>query len=85
MRIVVLSTVVIFLLVLVCGCRQVRCATDTTASAATGAWRSVRGAFQRSSQPTRTDCARISDPVYSHPCGGDNDIGRGGTGAFRVP
>lgn len=85
MRTVVLSTLVIFLLVLACGCQQVRCAADGTVSAVGGAWRSVRTAFTPEPRPGDTTCARLSDEVYSHPCGGDNGIGRGGTGAFRVP
>ena len=26
-----------------------------------------------------------SEPVYNSCCGGDNGIGRGGTGAFKIP
>jgi hypothetical protein len=85
MRIVVLSSLVIFVLVLVCGCTQVRGAARCTASAASSAWNTVRGAARSATKPRETTCARISDEVYSHPCGGDNDIGRGGTGAFYVP
>jgi hypothetical protein len=65
-----------------CGCRQVRCAGDTAVASAGKAWRGVKGAL---SSDRSGDCARYAEPVYSDPCGGDNGIGRGGTGAFRIP
>ena len=36
-------------------------------------------------QPCAPQTICYSEPVYSSCCGGDNGIGRGGTGAFRIP
>lgn len=32
-----------------------------------------------------SECVSWTQPIYPNHCGGDNGIGRGGTGAFKIP
>jgi len=32
-----------------------------------------------------SECLTWAQPIYPNHCGGDNGIGRGGTGAFKIP
>ena len=32
-----------------------------------------------------SECVCWAQPIYPNHCGGDNGIGRGGTGAFKIP
>ena len=66
------------------GCRQVRSVTNSCKSCVN----KVASACRRKPAPCDANGQPIvatGEPVYSNLHGGDNGIGRGGTGAFRVP
>lgn len=68
------------------GCKTVTCATESTVAAVGGAWDSVCDVVTPDPEPVcESREVEMSRPVYANWCGGDNDIGRGGTGAFRIP
>jgi len=73
-------------LIALSGCAQTRCAIDKGKQQVSR----VASCFKRC-PPPEGQCAPqpeticYTDPVYANLCGGDNGIGRGGTGAFKIP
>jgi hypothetical protein len=69
------------------GCAQTRGVVNSgkqQVSRLTGCFNSCQPA-PAACAPATEPCVCYSEPVYSSCCGGDNGIGRGGTGAFKVP
>jgi hypothetical protein len=85
MRSVAIPALLLFAFCLV-GCAQTRSAWSQGKQQVASLSQRVRGCPPPCAPaPCAPQPICYTEPVYASCCGGDNGIGRGGTGAFKIP